>query len=120
MQLQNIHRALANDAIYICLTPNKLDGPHDISMYFDEKATGFHLKEYTYSELRDLFRSAGFAKDFAIVGARGRYIRCPTIIPIVAEYVLALFPTDIRRKLASTRLFKAILAIRIVGVKGPK
>lgn len=118
MQLQNIQRALVKGGKYICLTPNKIDGPHDVSMYFDEEATGFHLKEYTYGELRKIFRSAGFAKDYAIVGAKGKYCRCPTSIPILIEYALTLFPKGIRKKLASTRLLKAILAIRIVGVKG--
>lgn len=30
-QLQNIHRSLADDWLYICITPNRLDGPHDVS-----------------------------------------------------------------------------------------
>ena len=117
-QLRNICQSLAKGAVYICLTPNKLDGPHDVSKYFDDEATGFHLKEYTYRELRGLFRSAGFTKDFAVVGAKGKYCHCPTTIPILVEYALSLFPTGIRKKLASTRLFGAILKIRIVGVKG--
>ena len=88
-----------------------------MSKYFDDEATGFHLREYTYRELRALFRSAGFTKDFAIVGAKGKYRRCPTAIPIFVEYVLMLFPKRIRKKLATTRPFRAVLNIRIVGVK---
>ena len=29
-----------------CVTPSRLNGPHDISQHFDPVATGFHLKEY--------------------------------------------------------------------------
>ena len=46
-QLQGIWRALRPGGVYICLTPNRVNGPHDISQYFDSVATGFHLKEYT-------------------------------------------------------------------------
>ena len=46
-QLTNLHRALRTGGRYICRTPNRLSGPHDISAYFDEVATGFPLREYT-------------------------------------------------------------------------
>jgi SAM-dependent methyltransferase len=59
-QLKNIYRALKPGGYYICITPHRLSGPHDISKYFDEVATGFHLKEYMASELTDLFHEAGF------------------------------------------------------------
>ena len=40
-QLQNIHRVLAPGGRYICITPNRLSGPHDVSRNFDDVATGF-------------------------------------------------------------------------------
>lgn len=61
-QLQNIYQALKPGGIYICITPNRLSGPHDVSRYFDEVATGFHLKEYTVTELNDLFHAVGFSQ----------------------------------------------------------
>ena len=60
-QLKNIYNALVNGGKYICITPNRLTGPHDISKYFDNVATGFHLKEYTVTELSGLFREVGFS-----------------------------------------------------------
>lgn len=45
-RLQHIYRVLAPGGIYICITPNQLSGSHDVSQYFDEIATRFHLKEY--------------------------------------------------------------------------
>ena len=61
-QLQNISRAMAPGGAYICATPNRLSGPHDISQYFDEFATGMHMKEYTAGELERLFSDVGFVK----------------------------------------------------------
>jgi ubiquinone/menaquinone biosynthesis C-methylase UbiE len=61
-QLFNIHRILVPGGIYICITPNRLSGPHDISWHFDAVATGLHLKEYTVTELYDLFHKAQFSK----------------------------------------------------------
>lgn len=60
-QLENIYSSLVDGGIYICLTPSKLYGPHDISKYFDSVATGFHLKEYTITELNKLFQQVGFS-----------------------------------------------------------
>lgn len=61
-QLQNIYQALSPGGIYVCITPNRLSGPHDTSMFFDEIATGWHLKEYTVSELYDLYKQVGLPK----------------------------------------------------------
>jgi SAM-dependent methyltransferase len=61
-QLSNIYRALAPGGIYICVTPNRLTGPHDISRHFDPVATCLHLKEYTNTELMALLRRVGFRK----------------------------------------------------------
>lgn len=44
-QLKNIYAALKPSGKYICITPNRLYGPTDISKYFDDVAKGFHLKE---------------------------------------------------------------------------
>ena len=42
---------------FICLTPHRSTGPHDMSKYFGDVATGFHLKEYTNKELYSCNRS---------------------------------------------------------------
>ena len=46
-QLRSIYQVLAPGGVYVCITPNRLNGPHDISGYFADVATGLHLKEYT-------------------------------------------------------------------------
>ena len=61
-QLRGIVDALAPGGVYVCVTPSRLSGPHDISRHFDHEARGLHLKEYTASELMALFAQAGFAR----------------------------------------------------------
>jgi len=56
-QLQGIYNALVPGGIYICITPHRFKGPSDISRYFDDIATGLHLKEYTAYELYRLFKT---------------------------------------------------------------
>src|SRR5260370_4811857 len=91
-QLANIHKTLKSQGIYICVTPNRLSGPHDISKYFDLVATGFHLKEYTNTDLSDLFEQVGFSPIKAYAGALGIYIRCPLFLLRLLENLLSRFP----------------------------
>ncbi|MFL5657745.1 MAG: polysaccharide deacetylase family protein [Ktedonobacteraceae bacterium] len=113
-QLANIHKVLMSQGIYICVTPNRLSGPHDISKRFDAVATGFHLKEYTNTELSNLFIQAGFSKVKAYVGALGIYMRCPLFLLRLLEDLLDRLPHRLARAMA--RLF-LLFNIRLAGIK---
>lgn len=119
-QLQNIYRALAPNGIYICITPNRLSGPHDISRYFDKVATGFHLKEYTVTELYKLFRSAGFSKVTWVKNNKKAHIEIPlnllTLPTIaIAEKLLEILPLSFKRRMASLPIL--FRSMTIVGEK---
>ncbi len=116
-QLKNIHQALAEKGIYFCQTPNKLNGPHDVSYGFDREATCFHLKEYTTAELARLFREIGFSKVQVVIGARGLYLTIPVFPVALVESMLNLLPHKLRTATARTKLFKALLDIRLIGTK---
>ncbi|MCK4527248.1 methyltransferase domain-containing protein [candidate division WOR-3 bacterium] len=116
-QLQNIYKALTPSGIYCCITPNRISGPHDISKYFDEVATGFHLKEYTVTELYNLFKSVGFSKINIYIGGKGIYIRFSLLIIIHIEKILSTIPVSLRKKITTTLPFKALLGICMVGQK---
>ncbi len=93
-----VRRILRPDGVYLCVTPNRLWGPHDISRYFDEMPTGFHLREYTHAELCQLMREAGYASTRICrgVGKQSRFVspwRCTTV-----EYLLDLLPPPMRRR----------------------
>jgi SAM-dependent methyltransferase len=119
-QLQNIYKALAPKGIYICITPNRMSGPHDISKYFDEIATGFHLKEYTVTELAELFRRVGFSKISLYKSYRQNSLEIPlnsVTLPIfkACEEVLEVLPYSLRRKIAGLPIL--FRGMTVVGTK---
>lgn len=116
-QLTNIYQALKKKGTYICVTPNRLSGPHDISKYFDPIATGFHLKEYTTAELTDLFKQVGFTQFKVLISVKSWYFSFP--LPLIRFYEswLQKAPTLIKRLLMK-RPFIWLLGIRLVAVKG--
>jgi SAM-dependent methyltransferase len=116
-QLRNIHKALAPGGVYICLTPNRLSGPHDISRYFDERATGFHLREYTATELLGIFRATGFSKVKMLAGARGIYLPLPSFLFKLMEGTLVRLPLRLSKSISRSLPFRLILGIRLVATK---
>ena len=116
-QLGNLYRALAPGGLYVCVTPSRLSGPHDVSQYFEDTATGFHLKEYTYGELAPLFRAAGFRRLHAYLGGRGVYARFPLAAIGAAETLLEALPVGLARTLGRTLPGQAVLGINLVGMK---
>lgn len=116
-QLHNIHDVLAPGGIYMCLTPNRLNGPHDISMYFDEVATGFHLKEYTVTELYHLFQTSGFSKMRIFIPLKKIRAFLPVFPVELCEKMLSVLPYSLRKSLASSWPVAKLLGIRLVGKK---
>lgn len=113
-QLQNLRCVLQDGARYLCITPNRLSGPHDISRHFDETATGFHLKEYTLTELAELFTMVGFRQVRAFVSVKG-YRVSPLLSPhffTPIEHALARMPSQPRRKMA-----RVLSAVKIIATK---
>jgi SAM-dependent methyltransferase len=110
-QLHNIGLALRPGGRYICLTPNRLLGPSDISQYFeDEVASGFHLREYSARELRDLCREAGFSAVSEIASLRGRAWAAPVTPFAAAEAVFEAFPRRARLRLKRIKLVRKLIS----------
>jgi SAM-dependent methyltransferase len=116
-QLRNIYQALAPGGVYICLTPNRLSGPHDISRYFDERATGFHLQEYTATELMNIFRTTGFSKVKMLAGAKGIYLPLPSFLCKLMEGALVRLPLRLSKSISRSLPLRLILGIRLVATK---
>ncbi|PPT10426.1 hypothetical protein CKA32_001642 [Geitlerinema sp. FC II] len=119
-QLKNIYRALAPDGIYICITPNRLSGPHDISKYFDKVATGFHLKEYTLTELRSIFLQAGFRDVFWIKNKNKMFLKLHlnesmNMLLKTVETILEVSPYSLRKLVANTPLL--FRGMTVIGIK---
>lgn len=77
--LVEVRRVLRPGAAYVCVTPNRLYGPHDISRSFSETARGLHLREYTHQELARALRMAGFGRVRALAGVG----RPPALWPLL-------------------------------------
>lgn len=103
---------------YICLTPHRFSGPHDVSRAFDEVATGLHLKEYTIADMLALFEAAGFAEPVLYANIRGWYVRWPLAWALALERWLGRLSVRSRRAIARLYPIRAILAITLV-VKKP-
>jgi SAM-dependent methyltransferase len=118
-QLRNIFMALKPGGQYFCVTPNRLSGPHDVSGYFDDVATGLHLQEYTIRELTDLFRQSGFTKICGYIGARGHYVRFPLMLQRAVEGILSMsaLPFAWRRSLGWSAPVRLLLGIRLLAIK---
>ena len=114
-QLREIIRILKLGGLYICCTPNRLTGPHDISIYFGYEPTGFHLREYDHRSLAAAFRSAGFSRVRARVSAKGRTATLPVAMFSFAEAALDMLPTRIRQGLLQHSALRNLLGVTMIG-----
>ncbi len=106
--------ALRPGGLYLCVSPNRLSGPHDISRHFADTPQGFHLCEYTAIELAELFRRAGFASVQMVLTVRGRRLSplLPSALARPVEETLDRLPRRMRRPLA-----RGLAAVKIVARK---
>jgi len=116
-QLANILKALKKGGKYICITPNRINGPADISRYFDDTATGMHLREYSYKELGRLFTEVGFTNVCGYVRAKGMNLQLPIKLLSIIETLLETMPKSIRHRLADWYPFRMFLGINLIGTK---
>jgi SAM-dependent methyltransferase len=114
-QLREIFTALAPGGVYLCFTPNRYSGPHDISRGFDEEATGLHLHEYTVHELREILLEAGFRSTELYFPSH--HLRIPAAPVATLEHALEHLPSRSRRSVASGSVLRAMLGIRMVATK---
>jgi 2-polyprenyl-3-methyl-5-hydroxy-6-metoxy-1,4-benzoquinol methylase len=61
--LAKCHEMLGEQGYLVVLTPHTFSGPHDVSKHFlpfGAKAEGFHLKEFSFTDMDEFLRRAGF------------------------------------------------------------
>jgi SAM-dependent methyltransferase len=116
-QLRNLFTALAPGGSYVCVTPSRLNGPHDVSKFFDPVARGFHLKEYTNSELARLFRSVGFSRVVPYAGFKGHYLPLPLSFVRAFEWAFGKLPRRLAQRLGRKPGIKNVLEINLRAIK---
>jgi SAM-dependent methyltransferase len=117
-QLQEIRRVLRPGGRYMCITPSRVTGPHDISSYFDYEATGLHLKEYDYGELRSLFAAAGFREFRCRNWVHGHEVNFSYPVLRALERCLLLLPGRLRDRLTHLGPLETILGLNVIATKG--
>ncbi|MDB9315915.1 class I SAM-dependent methyltransferase [Spirulina sp. CS-785/01] len=120
-QITSIFQVLALGGFLICITPHRLSGPHDISQFFDQVATCFHLKEYSIKELYQVLYKAGFGKIWLYKSYKKTHFKLPlnpltlTLVGAV-EGIVGSLPFKLKRKVA--RLPLLFRGITMVAQKG--
>ena len=116
-QLENVFNALMPGGRYLCITPNRLNGPHDVSRGIDVVARGFHLHEYTYFELERLFKDVGFTADpRADPGARPS-VRSADLAHRNVRARDSALPGRLRHRVASLPVIRRVLDVMIIGIR---
>ena len=100
LHLKEIRKILKQDGVYIFRTPHAYKGPSDISRYFSDEPQGFHLKEWTYTELLKLISKLNFKKIECFVDKKGKSLLIPTSLLKMIEYFLIFFKQPKRRLIA--------------------
>lgn len=117
-QLREVFRVLKPGGRYLCRTPSRVSGPHDVSMFFSDVAQGMHLKEYSYKELHAILKDAGFVHMRAWVAPRA--FRAFTLPQFAAEAIEACFAAAPRRfhtKVCRSKIARALLGITMMAEK---
>lgn len=115
-QLREIIRILKPGGKYLCITPSRVTGPHDVSVYFDDTATGFHMREYDYYSMRSIFLKAGFSRVRFPIVARGHWLATPPYSVLRAlEFALSNGSSSLR--ISKSRIASLLMGITAIGIK---
>ncbi|MFN6485183.1 MULTISPECIES: class I SAM-dependent methyltransferase [unclassified Nostoc] len=123
---KSAYKILVNQGKYIFTTPHCHTGPHDVSFVFGyDNPQGMHLKEYTYKELHNSLKIAGYKGIYCAVPAKLRKLlsilgikKEETIIFIgilylnimfIVENILFVIPSKNLRRFFSRLLRKVYL-----------
>jgi len=117
-RMEELYRVLKPGGRYLCRTPNKLSGPHDVSMYFDAVARGTHMCEYTYASLARTMREAGFVKPRLIIAPRAyRMFEIPFALSRPIEAVFTGVPPSMHTGICRSPIGRALLGITLMVEK---
>jgi hypothetical protein len=116
--LSAYHSFLREKGKLVVITPHRLTGPHDISRFFTDDAQGFHMKEYTYKEMKNVLKTGGFKKIKGYVGySKWGYIGVNVNLLILAEKLYGVFPKSFRKKIRGNSLIFNFFGLKVIATK---
>jgi SAM-dependent methyltransferase len=98
------HRLLRDGGCYAMRTPHAVSGPWDVSRHFCEHPEGFHLKEWTVTELRRALLELGYRRVDCYWGLRSVQRRLPFAYFQAMEALLQRAPRGLAQRLARVLL----------------
>ncbi|MGB8951970.1 MAG: class I SAM-dependent methyltransferase [Candidatus Aminicenantales bacterium] len=101
-----VRKILREGGVYVFRTPHAFFGPHDISGYFSDEPEGFHLKEWTFSEIAGILERLNYSHWDAWMRRKNTYKRIPYGYFQIVETMLKNRPRRPRRLLS--RLFLSL------------
>ncbi len=116
-QLREVCRVLKPGGAYICSTPSRITGPHDISCYFGHEPTGFHMREYDHATLAAMFRAAGFRSARAHITLKGRRLTVPVAPVGLVEQLVVRLPRAVRTRLTGIGPVRNLAGVVLIGRK---
>jgi hypothetical protein len=103
---------------YLCRTPSKVSGPHDVSMFFGDVARGMHMQEYSYETLVQIFKEAGFVRPRIIIAPRAhRLIDLSYVFARPIEMAFAAVPRSLHTLICRSAIGRTLLGITIIAEK---
>jgi 2-polyprenyl-3-methyl-5-hydroxy-6-metoxy-1,4-benzoquinol methylase len=93
-----IRDVLSDRGTYLFRTPHAFSGPHDISKYFSDNPEGFHLKEWTFTEIFKVLKEAKYRKCRGYIAGKGLRVRMPYAYFFLVENTLGVLPRRLKNK----------------------
>lgn len=116
-QVRDLFRVLRPGGAYLCVTPNRLTGPWDVSRMFSSTPAGLHLREYSNRELVALLRDVGFGEIHGVVPVGRSARQVPVALFTTIERALEALPPRARRAFLRGPWRKALNSVRLLARK---
>lgn len=108
-----VNKVLKKGGVYIFRTPHAFFGPWDVSLYFSDKAEGFHLREWTFTDLERIVKVFNYRKCMGYWRVIENYVKIPILYFKVVELLIGGLPNKLRRIISRLLIPRQIVFISI-------